>query len=265
VHVAHRARRLAARVRPEADPAVASRATTTEGGRGQPASSAQTRGLKYAKSRCYFGPFFIHMPEPETNAPVPPPTPAAASAAEAPKVEPKADEAARAGEAKPSADDLAAQLATAKAEAAASQDRLLRVAADLENFRRRTVREKDELRVAATGRVMEDIFPVLDTLAMAVVAARQPKAELKTLVDGVEMVLAQLKNALVKHGLKEINPLGQPFDPHQHEAISHQPHAEIKEEHVMAVVRIGYALNGRLLRAASVVVSSGPAKEEKQS
>jgi molecular chaperone GrpE len=78
------------------------------------------------------------------------------------------------------------------------------------------------------------------------------------------MVLAQFKAALAKHGLKEINPVGQPFDPHQHESISHQPSNEVKEEHVLTVVRTGYSLNGRLLRAASVVVSSGPQPEEKR-
>lgn len=156
--------------------------------------------------------------------------------------------------------DLAAQLAAAKAEAAANQDKFLRAAADMENFRRRTVREKDELRTTATGRVLEDIFPVMDTLAMAITAAKQPKADLKSLVGGVEMVLAQLKTALGNHGLKEINPVGQPFDPHQHEAISHEPSKDVKEEHVISVVRTGYSLSGRLLRPASVIVSSGPAK-----
>lgn len=157
--------------------------------------------------------------------------------------------------------DLAAQLEVAKAEAAANFDKFVRTAADLENFRRRMVREKDELRTTATGRVLEDIFPVLDTLALAINAARQPNAEVKSLVGGIEMVLGQLKNALANHGLKEINPVGQPFDPHQHEAISHQPSEEVKEEHVLHVVRTGYSLNGRLLRPASVVVSSGSAKE----
>jgi molecular chaperone GrpE len=167
-------------------------------------------------------------------------------------------------EAKPAAADagadLAAQLAAAKAESAANYDRFLRTAADLENFRRRALREKDELRTAATGRVLEDIFPVLDTLAMAAAAARQPKAELKGVADGVDMVLAQMKSALANHGLKEINPAGQAFDPHQHQAISHQPSADVKEEHVLQVVRVGYSLNGRLLRPASVIISSGPAK-----
>lgn len=156
--------------------------------------------------------------------------------------------------------DLAAQLDAAKAEAAANLDKFMRAVADLENFRRRTVREKDELRTVATGRVLEDIFPVLDNLALAVSAAKQPKADLKSLVGGVEMVLAQLKSALASHGLKEINPAGQAFDPHQHEAISHEPSPTVKEEHVLNVVRTGYSLNGRLLRPAAVVVSSGPAK-----
>jgi len=159
------------------------------------------------------------------------------------------------------APDLASQLAAAKAEASANYDRYLRTAADLENFRRRALREKDELRTAATGRVLEDIFPVLDTLAMAAAAARQPGAELKGVADGVEMVLSQMRSALAGHGLKEINPVGQAFDPHQHQAISHQASAEVKEENVVQVVRVGYSLNGRLLRPASVIVSSGPAKE----
>jgi molecular chaperone GrpE len=156
--------------------------------------------------------------------------------------------------------DLAAQLAAAKAEASTNYDKFMRSVADLENFRRRTVREKDELRTVATGRVLEDIFPVLDNLALAVTAAKQPNADLKSLVGGVEMVLNQLKSALASHGLKEINPTGQVFDPHQHEAISHEPSPSVKEEHVLNVVRTGYSLNGRLLRPAAVVVSSGPAK-----
>ncbi|MDO8540241.1 MAG: nucleotide exchange factor GrpE [Opitutaceae bacterium] len=156
--------------------------------------------------------------------------------------------------------DLAAQLAAAKAEAAANYDRFMRAAADLENFRRRTVREKDELRTTATARVLEDIFPVLDNLGFAIAAAKQPGADVKTLVGGVEMVLTQIKGALATHGMKEINPVGQSFDPHQHEAISHQPSDTVKEEHVTQVVRTGYSLSGRLLRPASVIVSSGPAK-----
>jgi molecular chaperone GrpE len=153
-------------------------------------------------------------------------------------------------------------VAEAKKEAADNHDRYLRAMADLENFRRRTVREKEELRLFASSRLLEDLLPALDNLGLALTAARQPKADLKGLANGVELVQQQFKASLAAHGLKEINPLGQPFDPHQHEAISHQASADVKPEHVMTVVRTGYSLNGRLIRPASVVVSSGKTVEE---
>jgi molecular chaperone GrpE len=151
----------------------------------------------------------------------------------------------------------AEQLAAARKEAADSHDRYLRAMADLENFRRRTVREKDELRLFASSKLLEDLLPALDNLALGLASATQPKADLKSLVGGVELMQQQLKSALAAHGLKEINPVGQPFDPHQHEAISHEPSPDVPAEHVLRVVRTGYVLNGRLLRPASVVVSSG--------
>lgn len=195
------------------------------------------------------------MPEPEINKP--------ATQTTAPNDQGSGAPAAAAdGPEQVAQQDAAAEVAAAKAEAAANYDKFLRAAADLDNFRRRTMREKDDLRTTATGRVLEDIFPVLDNLALAIQAAKQPNADVKSLVGGVDMVLTQLKSALANHGLKEIHPTGQPFDPHQHEAISHQPSKDVKEEHVLTVVRTGYSLNGRLLRPASVVVSSG-AKGEK--
>ncbi len=156
-------------------------------------------------------------------------------------------------------------LAVAKKEAAENYDKYLRAVADLENFRRRTVREKDELRQFAAAGVIEDLLPVLDNLGLALAAAKPPVADLKALSGGVEMVLARLKSALGNHGLKEINPAGQPFDANQHESISAQPSPTVPEGHVLTVVRTGFSLNGRLLRPASVVLSSGPAREEKKS
>jgi len=159
-----------------------------------------------------------------------------------------------------SAPDAAAALAAAKKEAADNFDRFMRTAADLENLRKRTLREKEELRLYSSSRVLEDLLPVMDNLALGLGAAKQPNADLKTLTGGVDMVLTQLKSALGNHGLKEVNPVGLPFDPHQHEALSHAESPAVPAEHVLSVVRIGYLLNGRLLRPASVVVSSGPAK-----
>ena len=172
----------------------------------------------------------------------------------------------KAAEKQPIAHELtpaASELATAKTEAAENYDRYLRAVADLENFRRRTVREKEELRLYAASRVLEDLLPVLDNLGLALVAAKKADAEVKGLVGGVEMVLNQLKTALAGHGLKEIDPAGQVFDANLHEAIATQPSAETPEGKVLNVVRPGFVLNGRLLRPASVVVSSGTPKEER--
>jgi len=190
------------------------------------------------------------MPEPETTEQT---TTHAASADAAKNPAVPGPEAAQSAE-------LAAQLATAKQEAAANLDRYVRSVADLENFRRRTVREKEELRLFAAGRVLEDLLPVLDNLGLAVTAAKQPGADAKSLAGGVDMVLTQLKSALTNHGIKEISPAGQPFDANLHEAISEQPSADVPEGNIMTVVRTGYSLNGRLLRPASIIVSSGPAK-----
>lgn len=150
-------------------------------------------------------------------------------------------------------------LIAAKKEAAANFDRYARAVADLENFRKRTARDKDELRQFAAAGVVEDIIPILDNLSLGLAAAKQ-QTDVKAIVDGVTLVLEQFKSTLGKHGLKEINPQGQAFDPNLHDCISHQPSADIPEEKVSQVVRLGYSLNGRLLRPASVVVSSGPAK-----
>jgi molecular chaperone GrpE len=152
------------------------------------------------------------------------------------------------------------QLAAAKKEAVENYDHYVRAIADLENFRRRVAREKEELRLFASSSLLQGLLPVLDNLQLGIAAARQ-QTDTKTVVDGVSMVLEQLKGLLDRHGLKEVNPVGQKFDPHQHEAIAHHPSPDVPEEHVSQVVRIGYSLNGRLLRPASVVVSSGPARK----
>lgn len=194
----------------------------------------------------------MNAPEPEANAQptsstaenaAPQPAPTAAPAPEAPAAAP----------------DLSEQLAAAKKEAADNYDRYVRSVADLDNHRRRTIREKDELRQFATSRVLEDLLPVIDNLGLGLAAAKAPNADVKTLVGGISMVAEQLKTSLANHGLKEVNPVGQPFDPNLHEAISQQPSADIPEGSVATVVRVGFTLNGRLLRPASVIVSSGPA------
>lgn len=159
---------------------------------------------------------------------------------------------------------LEEQLAAAKKDAVAGQERYLRAVADLENYRKRMLREKDELRQYAAANVVEDIIPVLDNLSLGIAAAKQ-QTDVKSIVDGVGHVLEQFKTTLGRHGLKEVNPLNQPFDHNLHESIAHQPSPTVTAENVMQVVRLGYTLNGRLLRPASVIVSSGAVKEEPKS
>lgn len=155
--------------------------------------------------------------------------------------------------------DLGIELAAAKKEAADNYDRYVRSVADLDNHRRRTLREKEELRQFAASKVLEDLLPVIDNLGLGLAAAKAPNADLKTLVGGISMVAEKLKTALASHGLKELNPVGQAFDPNLHEAISQQPSADVAEGSVATVVRTGFTLNGRLLRPASVIVSTGSA------
>jgi molecular chaperone GrpE len=149
------------------------------------------------------------------------------------------------------------QLAAARKEAADNYDRYLRAVADLENYRKRAVRDREDAAHRASTRILEDLVPVLDNLGHALTATRAANADLASLTGGVEMIVSQLKSALSSHGLAEVAPLGRPFDPNLHEAIAQQPSAEIPADHVSAVTRVGYTLNGRLVRAASVVVSTG--------
>lgn len=154
----------------------------------------------------------------------------------------------------PSPEEL---VAAAKKEAADNYERYLRSVADLDNYRKRAVRDREDMAHRAVTRVLEDLIPVLDNLGHALNATKAANADLKSLSGGVEMIASQLKTALAGHGLAEVAPVGKPFDPNLHEAIAQQPSAEVPADHVAACVRVGYTLNSRLVRAASVIVSTG--------
>ncbi len=154
----------------------------------------------------------------------------------------------------PSPEEL---VAAAKKEAADNYERYLRSVADLDNYRKRAVRDREDAAHRAATRILEDLIPVIDNLGHALNATKAANADLKSLAGGVDMIASQLKGALANHGLAEVSPVGKPFDPNLHEAISQQPSPEVPADHVAACVRVGYTLNGRLVRAASVVVSTG--------
>lgn len=139
------------------------------------------------------------------------------------------------------------------------EDRLLRLMADFDNYRKRTAREREELHLRANENLMLQLLPVLDHLSLAIEAARAHNAD-GVFLEGFSLVSQQLAETLAKFGLKPINASGAGFDPSVHEAISHMPSADIPENGIVVETRKGYMLGERLLRAPQVVVSSGPAE-----
>ena len=140
------------------------------------------------------------------------------------------------------------------------KDRLLRLQADFENFRKRTLREKNDLYQRANMDLLQELLPALDHFELGLRMAEQHKAE-KAVIDGFKLVYDQLMNALKKFGVTPIEAEGQPFDPTFHEAVTHVPSEEQPADTIIAVTRRGYKLGDSLLRASQVVVSSGPVEK----
>ena len=141
--------------------------------------------------------------------------------------------------------------------------RYLRAVADLENYRKRITREKQEIIRSAAASVVEALLPVLDNMKLGLKSAEK-HPEAKDVTSGFKMVDDQLKKSLSEQGLEELLPDGELFDPNLHECISHQPSEEVPEDHIIETVRAGYRLNERLVRAASVIVSSGQIDQKDQ-
>ena len=170
-------------------------------------------------------------------------------------------EAAEAAKSVEATEPVLSDLEKAQAEATDMKSRYLRSVADMENYRKRIAREKQDIIRSAAGTVVESLLPVLDNMKLGLQAAEN-HPEAKDVTIGFKMVDEQLKKSLSEQGLKELVPDGEAFDPNLHECIAQQSSDEIKEDHVIQTVRAGYCLNDRLIRAANVIVSSGPTKEE---
>ena len=134
---------------------------------------------------------------------------------------------------------------------ATAQEEVLRTRADMDNLRKRLTRETDAIRRYAGERILADLLPVIDSLeqGLAIVGEPGPARE------GLELTYKQLTDALEKHGLLPIDPIGQAFDPSLHQAISMQPTAAHPENTVITVLQKGYRLHDRVLRPAMVIVS----------
>ena len=150
------------------------------------------------------------------------------------------------------------ELEAARAEAAANYDRYLRSIAELDNYRKRTVRMRTEAREDTLRDLLLQVAPVLDNLHRAL---NQQTQDADSLKQGVELICGQFNEVLKGYGLAEIEAVGQAFDPNLHEALAEVPSAEHEPGTVMEEMEKGYKLNDKVVRPSRVVVSK--AIEEK--
>jgi molecular chaperone GrpE len=141
-----------------------------------------------------------------------------------------------------------------EARVADQKDRFLRLAAEYDNFRKRSVRERQEAELKGMGILIRGVLDAIDDVGRFA-HVDLATTDASTLQQGMEMVEKKLLKSLAGHGLEVVNPLGEPFDPATQEAITTAPAASPEEDHTVGqVYQVGYVFNGQLLRPARVVV-----------
>jgi len=136
-------------------------------------------------------------------------------------------------------------------------ERMLRSVADLENYRKRAQKEKEQVQKFGMEKILSDFLPVLDNLDRALDHGNS-SADFASLMQGVSMTRKLFEGALAKHGVRPIPAVGHPFDPNIHEAIQQVASADLPPNQVLSELLHGYTLNDRLLRPALVIVSKPP-------
>lgn len=152
--------------------------------------------------------------------------------------------------------EMESKLTAAEAAALEAQDKLLRLHAEMENLRRRTQREAEDARRFAVEKFATALLDVFDNLERALSVPEGNEAGLR---EGVQLTLNSWQETMGRFGLERIEAAGGSFDPHRHEALAQVPHTSDAGT-VIAQHVAGYSLNGRLIRPAKVIVSSGPAQ-----
>ena len=165
-----------------------------------------------------------------------------------------------------SIESLSAALVVAEEAASAAKDQALRAMAEGENVKRRAAKDVENAHKFALDKFVADLLPVVDSLDKAVDAAAALAADAAdgtadAFSEGVALSLKLALDTLKKHGVEQLNPLGEPFNPQQHEAMAMVPNPDAEPNSVMDVMQPGYELNGRLVRAAMVVVAKAPDSE----
>jgi molecular chaperone GrpE len=156
------------------------------------------------------------------------------------------------GETADSSAKAAEELESLRQEYERLRDSYVRKLAEFDNYRKRQEREMAEFRKLASAELVRDLLPVMDNLERALAVT---SADAGGLREGVELVLRQLRDALTKHGVELLNPLGEAFDPAFHEAVQRRETNEVVENTIVEVLQKGFLMHGRLLRAAMVVVA----------
>jgi molecular chaperone GrpE len=148
-------------------------------------------------------------------------------------------------------------LSKAEQELALHRDAMLRMQAEMENTRKRLIRDQEKSRKFALERIMKDLLQVRDSMERGL-GADAESASAETLLEGQALTLKMLAKVMQDHDLELVDPIGEAFNPEFHEAMTVQPSAELEENSVMEVLQKGYKLHDRLVRPAMVVVSRKP-------
>ena len=151
-------------------------------------------------------------------------------------------------------ESLRKELKKYKGELEEIQDKYLRLAAEFDNYKKRTAREFSGLIQNANEELILQLIPILDNFERALDAATSSE-DFDSFHKGVEMIYQQLKDTLEKQGVKEIQALGEPFDPHKHEAVMMVEEDEVPSDTVVEEVERGYVLNDKVLRPSKVAVN----------
>jgi molecular chaperone GrpE len=162
---------------------------------------------------------------------------------------------------------LSAEVETLQGQIADLTDRLLRAHAEMDNIRKRGEREREETAKYAITKFARDVVGVADNFERAVQAVPAGAADedpaLKSLVEGVGMTEREFLNVLERHGVKRVHPKGEPFNPHQHQAMMEMHNPEVATGTILEVFQPGYVIDDRVLRPAMVVVAKGGPKAGK--
>ena len=152
---------------------------------------------------------------------------------------------------------LQVKLADALSKADAAEEKALRVAADLQNARRRAEKDIENAHKFGVDKFVQELLPVIDGLERGLEAVSEEDEALKTAREGMMLTHKLLLDALKKFNVEALFPEGEPFDPNLHEAVSMQPNPDVEPNSVITVFQKGYTLSGRLIRPAMVVVAKG--------